>query len=138
MGRKAEAVTCWIFVEEEDLLDVAGELRHDLVEGGGELLPAAVPPVDQNRETRYLDNRHIYTSDIYTSTILHVWYRTIILDFAELHGAGGRQTTLAPLLSLSGYSQRTARAHSSPRGQARTSNTSVMLHSTAVWRLEVD
>ena len=130
MGRKAEAVTCWIFVEEEDLLDVAGELRHDLVEGGGELLPAAVPPVDQNRETRYLDNRHIYTSDIYTSTILHVWYRTIILDFAELHGAGGRQTTLAP--ALPGHSLRTTRANSSPRGQARTNNTSVMLHSTAV------
>ena len=82
--RKVEAVTCWIFVEEEDLLDVAGELRHDLVEGGGQLLPAAVPPVEQNCETRYLDNRHLYTSDIYTSTILHVWYRTIILDFAEL------------------------------------------------------
>ena len=92
--RKVEAVTCWIFVEEEDLLDVAGELRHDLVEGGGQLLPAAVPPVEQNCETRYLNNRHIYTlisthlqfytSDIYTSTILHVWYRTIILDFAEL------------------------------------------------------
>ena len=70
--RKVEAVTCWIFVEEEDLLDVAGELRHDLVEGGGQLLPAAVPPVEQNCETRYLDNRHIYTSDIYT--FLHVWY----------------------------------------------------------------
>ena len=59
--RKVEAVTCWIFVEEEDLLDVAGELRHDLVEGGGQLLPAAVPPVEQNCETRYLDNRHLYT-----------------------------------------------------------------------------
>ena len=82
--RKVEAVTCWIFVEEEDLLDVAGELRHDLVEGGGQLLPAAVPPVEQNCETRYLDNRHLYTSDIYTSTILHVWYRTIIIDFAAL------------------------------------------------------
>ena len=123
--RKVEAVTCWIFVEEEDLLDVAGELRHDLVEGGGQLLPAAVPPVQQNCETRYLNNRHLYTSDIYTSTILHVWYWTIILDFAELRS---RWSPSPPFYSGPAPLGYTVSAHSSPRG-------SVMFHSTAAgWR----
>ena len=123
--RKVEAVTCWIFVEEEDLLDVAGELRHDLVEGGGQLLPAAVPPVEQNCETRYLDNRHLYTSDIYTSTILHVWYRTIILDFAELRSRWSPSPPFYSGPAPLGCSQRTFIT-------ARLSN--VPLHCTAGWR----
>ena len=50
--RKVEAVTCWIFVEEEDLLDLAGEDGHDLGEGGLDVppLPGLGPPVDDDRK----------------------------------------------------------------------------------------
>ena len=45
-------LTLWIFVEEEDLLDLAREDGHDLGEGGLDVppLPGLGPPVDDDRE----------------------------------------------------------------------------------------
>ena len=49
---RSRELTLWIFVEEEDLLDLAGEDGHDLGEGGLDVppLPGLGPPVDDDRE----------------------------------------------------------------------------------------
>ena len=49
---QSRELTLWIFVEEEDLLDLAGEDGHDLGEGGLDVppLPGLGPPVDDDRE----------------------------------------------------------------------------------------
>ena len=49
---QSRELTLWIFVEEEDLLDLAGEDGHDLGEGGLDVppLPGLGPPVDDDRK----------------------------------------------------------------------------------------
>ena len=49
---RSRELTLWIFVEEEDLLDLAREDGHDLGEGGLDVppLPGLGPPVDDDRE----------------------------------------------------------------------------------------